>query len=72
MKKILVYIIVTATANMLFSCKKYLDINQNPNGASEPPINGLLAKFPENRLQSTEIVVRLLQEITEIHLQEKS
>ena len=43
MKKILVYIIVTATANMLFSCKKYLDINQNPNGASEPPINGLLA-----------------------------
>lgn len=25
------------------SCKKYLDINQNPNAAEEPPINGLLA-----------------------------
>lgn len=24
-------------------CKKYLDINQNPNAAEEPPINGLLA-----------------------------
>jgi len=27
----------------LSSCKKYLDINQNPNAAEEPPINGLLA-----------------------------
>ena len=25
------------------SCKKYLDINKNPNAASEPPIQGLLA-----------------------------
>src|SRR3978361_1175989 len=25
------------------SCKKYLDINQNPNAAKEPPIAGLLA-----------------------------
>src|SRR5665647_1612734 len=24
-------------------CKKYLDINQNPNAAEEPPISGLLA-----------------------------
>lgn len=24
------------------SCKKYLDINQNPNAATKPPINGLL------------------------------
>ncbi|WML91435.1 serine/threonine-protein kinase [Thiothrix lacustris] len=31
--------------------------------AYQPLINGLLAKFPENRLQSTESVVRLLQEI---------
>jgi hypothetical protein len=27
----------------LSSCKKYLDINQNPNAAEEQPINGLLA-----------------------------
>ena len=25
------------------SCKKYLDVNENPNTAEEPPINGLLA-----------------------------
>ena len=25
------------------SCKKYLDINENPNAAVEPPIAGLLA-----------------------------
>lgn len=31
--------------------------------AYQPLINGLLAKFPENRLQSTDIVVRLLQEM---------
>ncbi|MGB3919426.1 MAG: serine/threonine-protein kinase [Thiothrix litoralis] len=31
--------------------------------AYQPLINGLLAKFPENRLQSTNIVVRLLQDI---------
>lgn len=29
----------------------------------QPLLNGLLAKFPENRLQSTDVVVRLLQEI---------
>ena len=31
--------------------------------AYQPLLNGLLAKFPENRLQSTDVVVRLLQEI---------
>ncbi|MGI8952436.1 MAG: SusD/RagB family nutrient-binding outer membrane lipoprotein [Chitinophagaceae bacterium] len=30
------------------SCKKYLDINQNPNAAEEPPINGLLANNTYN------------------------
>jgi Starch-binding associating with outer membrane len=28
---------------LLSSCKKYLDINENPNAALQPPINGLLA-----------------------------
>ena len=30
-------------AILIGGCKKYLDINQNPNAASEPPIAGLLA-----------------------------
>jgi len=28
---------------LLGSCEKYLDINENPNAANEPPISGLLA-----------------------------
>ncbi|MGN6615621.1 MAG: SusD/RagB family nutrient-binding outer membrane lipoprotein [Ilyomonas sp.] len=28
---------------LLGSCKKYLDVNQNPNAGEKPPINGLLA-----------------------------
>jgi len=44
MKKILSYTIAIITFIVLFSsCKKYLDINENPNAAAEPPINGLLA-----------------------------
>jgi hypothetical protein len=31
------------TVLLLSSCKKYLDINENPNAALQPPINGLLA-----------------------------
>jgi hypothetical protein len=35
---------ILASVMIIFSsCKKYLDINQNPNAAEEPPINGLLA-----------------------------
>ncbi len=26
------------------SCKKYLDVNENPNSPTQPPINGLLTK----------------------------
>jgi len=44
MKKILSYTIIIAAFIVTFSsCKKYLDINENPNAAAEPPINGLLA-----------------------------
>lgn len=42
MKKVLIYSIVI-TSIVFSGCKKYLDINQNPNAGSEPPINGLLA-----------------------------
>ncbi len=49
MKKLLLYsticlLIITAFS----SCKKYLDINKNPNAAEEPPIGGLLANTTYN------------------------
>ncbi|MEO8820308.1 MAG: SusD/RagB family nutrient-binding outer membrane lipoprotein [Ginsengibacter sp.] len=41
------YLIIPASLLLLAfftgGCKKYLDINSNPNAASEPPIEGLLA-----------------------------
>jgi hypothetical protein len=44
MKKITQKISVFVILILFFSsCKKYLDINQNPNAAVEPPIAGLLA-----------------------------
>lgn len=44
MKKILSYtIIIFVFAVLCGGCEKYLDINQNPNAAAEPPITGLLA-----------------------------
>jgi hypothetical protein len=42
--KIYKHIIFSACLILLLgSCKKYFDINQNPNAALQPPINGLLA-----------------------------
>jgi SusD/RagB-like outer membrane lipoprotein len=46
MKPIKIYrqlIIFIGCVLLLSSCKKYLDINQNPNAGERPPINGLLA-----------------------------
>ena len=44
MKKITIKISVFFILVLFFSnCKKYLDINENPNAAVEPPIAGLLA-----------------------------
>ena len=45
---ILPVLICMAWATLSGSCKKYLDINQNPNSAEEPPINGLLANTTYN------------------------
>ena len=47
MKKILSYTItVTVLYFVLCSgCKKYLDINENPNAAAEPPIQWLTGKY---------------------------
>jgi len=46
MKKIIFPLLILLTAT-LFSggCKKYLDVNQNPNAAETPPLNGLLANI---------------------------
>lgn len=49
MKKLLLYSTVCLTLlTALSSCKKYLDINKNPNAAEEPPISGLLANTTYN------------------------
>jgi len=42
-KKAFPALVFIAWAALSGSCKKYLDINKNPNVATTPPINGLLA-----------------------------
>lgn len=49
MKKTLLYSIICLFLLAAFSsCKKYLDINKNPNAGEEPPIGGLLANTTYN------------------------
>ena len=43
MKSLNKVMLVTGVVLGLSSCKKYLDINTNPNQATTPPLNGLLA-----------------------------
>ncbi|WP_027126315.1 SusD/RagB family nutrient-binding outer membrane lipoprotein [Gelidibacter mesophilus] len=43
--KIFLFLIIIFTA---ISCDDYLDINENPNGATTPPIKGLLANVTYN------------------------
>ena len=43
MKKYLIISFLLVLASFIGGCKKYLDINKNPNAADEPPIAGLLA-----------------------------
>jgi hypothetical protein len=43
MKKSTLYIFLFF-ALLFTSCKKYLDVNQNPNSPTEPPLNGLLGQ----------------------------
>lgn len=42
MKKASLYILFVAF--LFTSCKKYLDVNENPNSPTQPPINGLLGQ----------------------------
>ena len=48
MKLIIKYSLLFLLAGFVSSCKKYLDINQNPNAATRPPINGLLIGTTQN------------------------
>lgn len=41
-------LLFTIITFITFSCDDYLDINENPNGASSPPITGLLANVTYN------------------------
>ncbi len=47
------------------SCKKYLDVNQNPNAATKPPINGLLISTTQN----TALNVYRVADITSYYVQ---
>jgi|GEM_PF-4930239 len=42
MKKASLYILLAVV--LLTSCKKFLDVNDNPNSPTKPPINGLLGQ----------------------------
>lgn len=48
MKLNIKYSLVFLLVGFMSSCKKYLDINQNPNAATKPPINGLLISTTQN------------------------
>lgn len=49
MKKLIYHTLALTVLIISFSsCKKYLDINENPNAAEEPPITGLLANTTYN------------------------
>lgn len=42
------YIIMFVLIGAFSSCKKFLDVNTNPNAPTKPPINGLLARVTQN------------------------
>jgi len=66
MKKIIYYTSILSVFIIAFSsCKKYLDINENPNAGEEPPINGLLA----NTTYSTAYNVFNVSNITSYYTQ---
>jgi hypothetical protein len=48
MKFIMKYILLAGVVLLGASCKKFLDVNQNPNQPTRPPINGLLTRVTQN------------------------
>lgn len=47
MQLILRYCFLLIAVVSLAACKKYLDVNDNPNAPTQPPINGLLTKVTQ-------------------------
>ena len=48
MKIVMRYFIIFLLIGTASSCKKFLDVNTNPNAPVKPPINGLLARVTLN------------------------
>jgi len=48
MRKITKYILLSLLVFTAGSCKKYLDVNVNPNSPTQPAINGLLTRVTQN------------------------
>lgn len=65
MKSAIKYIFICLAFGTLVSCKKYLDINKNPNAATRPPINGLLISTTQN----TALNVQRVADITSYYVQ---
>jgi hypothetical protein len=65
MKLIIKYLSLSLILVLAVSCKKYLDINQNPNAATRPPINGLLIGTTQN----TALNVFRVADITSYYVQ---
>ena len=65
MKLIIKYIFIFLVFGSLVSCKKYLDVNKNPNSATKPPINSLLISTTQN----TALNVFRVADITSYYVQ---
>ena len=65
MKLIIRYLFIFIIVSFVSSCKKYLDVNQNPNAAVRPPDNGLLIGVTQN----TALNVSRVADITSYYVQ---
>jgi hypothetical protein len=65
MKFIIKCLFVFLVIGTFSSCKKYLDVNKNPNAATRPPINGLLISTTQN----TALNVYRVADITSYYVQ---
>jgi Starch-binding associating with outer membrane len=65
MKIMIKYICIFLIIGIFSSCKKYLDVNKNPNSATTPPITGLLIRTTQN----TALNVYRVADITSYYVQ---
>lgn len=59
MKTISKYILLIGAIAVFGSCKKYLDVNNNPNAATKPPLNGLLTRVTQSTALNTQRVANI-------------